>query len=114
MNLENIINTLQLTVLTDKKDFAGIRPTGGYAADLLSCVMTGAPHNGLWLTLQAHGNIVAVAALLELSAVIITENAMPDQATIRKANMEGVTLLATTETTFTVAGKLWEMGIRAA
>lgn len=114
MNLENIIGTLKLTVLTEQKDFSAIQPTGGYAADLLSCVMTGAPHNGLWLTLQAHGNIVAVAALLELSAVIITENAMPDAATIHKANLEGVTLLATSETTFTVAGKLWEMGFRAA
>lgn len=113
MNLAEIIDVLKLTVLTEKKDFSAIQPSGGYAADLLSCVMTGAPHNGLWLTLQAHGNIVAVAALLELSAVIITENAMPDQATIRKANQEGVTLLSTAETTFTVAGKLWELGIRA-
>lgn len=113
MNLAEIIDALTLTVLTDKKDFSTIQPTGGYAADLLSCVMTGAPHNSLWLTLQAHGNIVAVAALLELSAVIITESAMPDQATIRKANQENVTLLSTAETTFTVAGKLWDMGIRA-
>jgi len=45
--------------------------------------------------------------------VIITENAMPDQATIRKANLENVTLLSTAETTFTVAGKLWDLGIRA-
>lgn len=113
MNLAEIIDALKLTVLTEKKDFSTIQPSGGYAADLLSCVMTGAPHNGLWLTLQAHGNIVAVAALLELSAVVITENAMPDQATVHKANHEGVTLLSTVETTFTVAGKLWDMGIRA-
>jgi len=112
MDLAEIIDTLNLTVLTGKKDFSAVQPSGGYAADLLSCVMTGAPHNGLWLTLQAHGNIVAVAALLELSAVIITENAMPDPATINKAIQEDVTLLSTAETTYTVAGKLWDMGLR--
>ena len=113
MNLAEIIDSLELTVLTEKKDFSMIQPTGGYAADLLSCVMTGAPRNGLWLTLQAHGNIVAVAALLELSAIIITENAMPDMATISRANQEGVILLSSAKNTFTVAGRLWESGIRS-
>ena len=51
--------------------------------------MAGAPHESVWVTLQAHSNIVAVATLLEISAVIITEGAMPDQATISKADEEG-------------------------
>ncbi len=112
MNLAQIIQTLNLTVLTEDKPFDQIQPTSGYAADLLSCVMTGAAKGGLWITLQAHGNIVAVAALLDLSAVIITENAQPDEATIRKANEEGITLISSTEDTYKVVGKLWELGIR--
>lgn len=113
MNLAELIQGLDLTVLTEKKDFTSIIPSGCYAADLLSCVMTGAPHNGVWLTLQAHGNIVAVAALLELSAIIITEGAMPEYTTIEKANAEGITLFSTSLPTFTVAGKLWELGLRS-
>ena len=112
MNLQQIIDTLDLNLVTEAKDFSTITPTGGYAADLLSCVMTGAVHGGLWVTLQAHSNIVAVAALLELSAVIITEGALPDEATIQKANDEGVTLLTTDLPTYPVVGRLWEMGIR--
>ncbi len=112
MNLADVIRALNLKVLTEPKDFSTISPAGGYAADLLSCVMTGACHNGLWVTLQAHNNIVAVAALLELAAVIITENAQPEQPTIEKANSEGITLLSTSEPTFVVAGKLWELGLR--
>jgi hypothetical protein len=113
MNLQKIIDTLNLTVLTNKKNFTAIEPTSGYASDLLSCVMSGAAHGGLWVTLQAHTNIVAVAALLELSAIIITEGADPDENTIQKANEEEITLLASKETTFYIAGKLWEMGLRA-
>jgi hypothetical protein len=112
MNLQKIIEALNLTVLTHKKDFTAIEPTAGYASDLLSCVMSGAAHGSLWVTLQAHTNIVAVAALLELSAIIITDGADPDEATIKKANEEDITLLGTKETTYHVVGKLWELGIR--
>lgn len=112
MTLQDIIDHLQLTVLTKGKDFSSLEPVSGYASDLLSCVMAGAKNKGLWLTLQAHTNIVAVAALLELTAVIITEGALPDESTIAKANEEDVTLLSTPLATFEIAGKLWEMGLR--
>lgn len=112
MTLQEIIDKLNLTVLTEPKPFDQITPSGGYASDLLSCVMTGAQHNGLWVTLQAHNNIVAVATLLDLCAVIITEGAQPEPEVIEKANAEGVTLLSTEAFTFPVVGQLWEMGLR--
>ncbi len=112
MTLQEIIDNLRLTCLTETRDFSQVIPESGYASDLLSCVMAGARHHGIWVTLQAHANIVAVAALLELSAVVITEGAMPEADTIAKANEEGVNLLFTEEPTFYVAGRLWEMGLR--
>ncbi len=112
MNLAQVISRLNLAVLTDEKDFNKVVPTSGYASDLLSCVMAGAKHNGIWVTLQAHTNIVAVGALLEQCAIIITEGAEPDEATIERANQENVTLLSTKMPTFYIAGKLWEMGLR--
>ena len=112
MNLQEIITALNLEVLTKKMDFQSITPSCGYSSDLLSCVMAGAAHKSLWVTLQAHSNIVAVATLLELSAIIITEDAKPDQETINKANEEGIVLLSTDKATFCIAGKLWEMGFR--
>jgi hypothetical protein len=112
MTLQEIIDTLELTLLTDSKDFDEVTPTAGYASDLLSCVMAGAPHNGIWVTLQSHSNIVAVAALLELSAIIITEGARPEQEVIDKANQENITLLFTEKPTFNIVGHLWELGLR--
>lgn len=113
MNLQTIIDNLHLKLLTNPVDFSSVIPGVGYTSDLLSCVMSGAANQGIWVTLQAHLNIVAVAALLDLSAVIITENATPDEATIAKANEENITLLSTEASSFEVVGKLWEMGIRA-
>lgn len=112
MTLKEIIDMLGLRVLTNKGDFSAIVPTSGYTSDLLSCVMSGAKQGGIWVTLQAHANIVAVAALLDLCAIIITENAEPDPAAISRANDEGITLLASSERSFRVVGRLWEMGLR--
>ena len=112
LTLQTIIETLDLQVLTKGKDFQQVAPTSGYTSDLLSCVMAGAKSQSMWVTLQAHANVVAVAALLEVSAVIITESALPEQAVIDKANQEGIILLSTGQSTFYVVGKLWEMGLR--
>jgi hypothetical protein len=112
MNLQQIIDQLNLTVLTEARDFADITAVGGYSSDLLSCVMSGAKKGYIWTTLQAHLNIVAIAALTEVAAVIITENAQPDAASIAKANQQGVILLSTSQPTYEINGKLWELGIR--
>jgi hypothetical protein len=114
MNINQIIQSLSLKLLTEPKDFSNTTVTSGYCSDLLSCVMTGAEPDGVWVTLMAHGNIVAVAALLDLAAVIITEDAQPEPETIALANEKGVTLLSCPQASFYVNGKLWEMGLPAA
>ena len=111
MNLSEIIEKLDLKVLTTPIDFSEIVTTGGYASDLLSCVMAGAKTGNLWITLQAHINIVAVASLTDVSAIIITEDAQPDSDVIEKANTQGVTLLSTRHGTYQVAGQLWDLGL---
>ena len=112
ITLQTIVDELGLVVLTEARDFGAVTPASGYASDLLSCVMAGAQKRSVWVTLQAHANIVAIAALLDLSAIIITEGAMPDAASIARANEEGINLLSTQKPTFTVVGRLWEMGLR--
>ena len=85
---------------------------GGYASDLLSCVMKGAKKGDIWVTLQSHVNVVAVASLIGLAGVIITEGSRPDQETLIRAESEGVVLLLTPRTTFSVVGDLTSLGIK--
>jgi predicted transcriptional regulator len=87
--------------------------TGGYSADLLSCVMARAKTGNVWVTLQAHPNVVAIAALLEVAAVIITEGVPVPEEVIAKANAEKVPLLSTPHTTFWVVGQLTHLGLSA-
>jgi len=113
LTLKEITEKLNLTLLTEKIDFTEITVKSGYCSDLLSCVMTGAEPEGLWITLMSHSNIVAVAALLDLAAIIITEDAQPDQETIDKANDKGVIMLSSPEPNYEIIGRLWELGLKA-
>jgi predicted transcriptional regulator len=87
--------------------------TGGYAADLLSCAIARARHGNVWATLQSHPNVIAVATLLELSAVIVTEGAAIAEDVIKKAEAENIPLLSTPHTTFWVVGRMVQLGIPA-
>jgi len=111
VTLQTIVDKLDLNILTAPQDLSEIQIYSGYASDLLSCVMTGAQADGIWVTLIANINIVAVASLLEVPAIIITENAQPDAATIARANQEGIVLLSTPVGNYQVVGKLWQLGI---
>ncbi len=88
--------------------------SGGYASDLPSCVMARAGAGNIWVTLQTHPNVVAVASLLDLAGVIITECAdceKIDPATIEKARAEHIALFATPLTTFTIVARLARAGV---
>lgn len=80
--------------------------TGGYVGDLLSDVMANSAKGQVWVTRQVHQNIVAVATLKELVAIIIVQGAMPDKDTVAKAEKEGLTILTTGLSAFEVVGRI--------
>lgn len=87
--------------------------SGGYASDLLSNVMSHGEVGNIWVTMHGHPNIVAVASLVGLSAVIIAGCVQPDQQAIRKADEEEIPLLITTLSVFEIVGLLYGKGIRS-
>ncbi|MBI5032384.1 MAG: serine kinase [Chloroflexi bacterium] len=112
MKAREIVQVLELRVVT-RSNLLDRELTGGYCADLLSCVMSRAKSGNVWLTLQAHPNVIAVAALLELGAVIVTEGAPIPDDVIAKADDEKILLLSTSHTTFWVVSELARLGIKA-
>ena len=81
---------------------------GGYASDLLSDVMGNANDGDVWITMQTHKNIVAVASLKDISAIIITNGSIPDSDTIEAANSENVPLLGADCGTFGLCGEVYK------
>lgn len=108
MTIEDIISALKLTVITGS-DFLQKPVKGAYVSDLLSDVMGRAKEGEVWVTMQTHKNIVAVASLKDISAVIIVNGGKPDEDTITAAGTEGVILLSTTESAFKVSGELYKL-----
>jgi len=80
--------------------------SGGYAGDLLSWVMGRAGEDQAWFTIMSNMNILAVAALSGVSAVILTEGVQPDAGVTERAKAQGINLLGSDEATFTLCGKL--------
>jgi len=107
MKLKEIIEKLQLKVLTGQ-DKLDVEVTSGYTSDLLSDVIANSKENNLWITLQTHQNIIAVAKLKDLSGIIIVNNREPDEDTRQKAKEENLPLLVSEEMAFEVSGKLYE------
>ena len=110
MTLEELKRQLSLEVRA-APDKLGVEVSGGYASDLISCVMAKAQPGNVWITLQSRPNVVTVANLLNLAGIIITEGMVPDATTVEKANKENIPILTTSLTTFTVAGKLFALGV---
>ena len=108
MTLKEIVENLGLDVLTGQ-DLLSIEVTGGYVSDLLSDVMANTKRGNLWITLQIHQNIVAVAKLKELSGIIIVNNRQPEEDTVKKAEEEKISLLRTADPAFTISGKLYSL-----
>ncbi len=111
MKLEELCQQLSLEARTAKGKM-GTEVTGGYASDLLSWVMAKAQAGNVWLTIQAHPNIVAVASLIGLAGIIVAEGVAPEPATLEKAEQEGIPIMTTPLPIYALAGKMHELGIR--
>jgi len=113
MTIKDIINRLELKVLAGDNELLDKEVKAGYCCDLLSWVMAHGPQNGIWITVQTHTNIIAVATLLDIACIIIPENIPVADKTIQKAKEEGIVLLSSSASSYELAGKLYSMGISA-
>ncbi len=106
MTVQELKNKLGLTLFSGE---SGLDKTidGGYVSDLLSDVMGHAEMGNVWVTLQTHKNIMAIASLKELSAIILVKGLTPDEDCLKQSNEEGIPILGTTEQTFEITGKLY-------
>jgi hypothetical protein len=90
---------------------AGREIKGGYASDLLSDVMGNSQEGDLWVTLQKHVNIVAVAQLNSLAAIVLVNGRKPEPDTTARAEEMGIPIISTPLQAFDAAGILYSSGI---
>lgn len=77
--------------------------TKPFCCDLLSIAMGRAPAGCAWVTVMGNLNTLAVAALADAACVILAEGAALDEAAVKKASLQGITVLRTEEPVFETA-----------
>lgn len=110
MRLRDVAKALSLTVEAAEGRLDK-QVTGGYVGDLLSHVMAKAQQGNIWVTVQAHPNIVAVAVVAGLSGIIVAEGSVIDPMTVQKAEEEGIPLFSTPLSSFGAVVALARVGI---
>jgi len=108
MKVKEIAQSLNLEILSGE---SGIERavSGGYVCDLLSDVIANSKEGQIWITLQTHKNIMAIASLRELAAVILINGLKPNDDTAAQSESEGIPILGTKEPAFETAGKLYRL-----
>ncbi len=110
MKLRELVKKFNLEVkcATDSLDR---KIEGGYVSDLLSDVLANAQEGDLWITLQVHQNILAIASMKGLSGIVIINGREPEEETIKKAEEENIPVMVSKMPAFELIGKLYAMGI---
>lgn len=108
MNVSEMVQRAGLEVKT-AADRLDAEVTGGYAADLLSTVMANAKEGNVWVTWHVHPNIVAIAVLAKLTAIVLVSGRELEEETARKAEEEGVVILISKCSAFETVGRLYEI-----
>ena len=106
MLVKEVAEKLGLKILAAGQDQ---EVTGGYVSDLLSDVIANAEEGCLWITVQRHLNIVAVAQLKKLAGIVLSRGGEPDAAVLARAAQEGLFILSAPSDSFTVAGRLYAL-----
>ena len=110
MTVAKVMEALGLKLLTKDVCLEG-EVTGGCVCGLLSVVMAEGEAGMAWITVQTHLNVIAVASLHEFSCVIVSGDAAVEAETLEKAQAEGIPVLVSPETNYSLAGKLYQLGI---
>lgn len=109
MKLSKVIENIELEEVVGINE--EINVDGVYIGDLLSLVISKGNKDNIWITIQTHLNIIAVASLIELSAIIVVEGMEIDEDTINKARNLNIPLYRTSQGAYEVACKLNNLGV---
>ncbi len=108
MKLMDLVKELSLEVKSCEEGLQK-NVTGGYVSDLLSDVMANGKEGNIWITLQTHPNILAVASLKGIVGIIIVNKRQLPEETLQKAGTEKITVLTTPLPAFEAAGKVYQL-----
>ena len=85
--------------------------TKAAAGDLLSFIMGTVSEGSVWVTIQAHLNVAAVAVLKDIPIIILASNRKAPADLIDRCMTENVCIASVSGSIFATCKKLSELGI---
>jgi hypothetical protein len=110
MTVKEVLELIEAKDMTPETD-KNTEVSCGYTCDLLSWVMAHGTAGMAWVTVQTHMNVIAVASLMEMAAVIIPEGIEMEGPSLEKANDEGICVLQTGLTAYEICARLAAKGL---
>jgi hypothetical protein len=107
MTVKELAVKMSLTVFCMPEPALEVR--GGYAGDLLSWVMGRVKAGNIWVTIMSNQNVAAVAMLADSACVLLAEDVAPDEDLLRKASEQGVNLLGSHQSVFSLCSELCDL-----
>jgi hypothetical protein len=106
--------------VSEVKDLAGLKAfnqagdreiKGVYISDMVSDII-GIGEGLLLVTLQTHKNLIAAANLVDVAGIVFSRGKTPAEDVVALANKAGIGLLGFEGDTWTLAKKLYDLGLR--
>ncbi|RKX51574.1 MAG: iron-sulfur binding hydrogenase [Thermotoga sp.] len=110
MKVRDILERLKLAVLSEGDLDAEVK--NGYTCDLLSEVMGKAQADTVWITVQTHVNIIAVATVVGIRMIILCNGHEVPEDMLNKAKKEQITVARTGKNPFEISCEICKIGIR--
>ncbi len=107
MKLSEISKKLELKAYNQCN--ADVDVKEAYASDLLSDVMGKAKSGQIWITMQTHKNVAAVASLKDMPAIIIVNNGEPDADMLEHSEEEEIAVFSTPLSTYQLSAMLYNI-----
>ena len=83
-------------------------PEGVYCGDLLSWVMGNSECGNAWVTIMTNSNIVAVASLIDMACIIISDNCEVDDSILSLALEKGINILRSDKPSYETCTELFK------
>jgi len=109
IKLSDYVSAVQGTNHTPALKLSEVEIGDAYVCDMLSDVMGSAKPGQAWITIMKHLNVIAVASMTGIPAIVFAKGSVPDNAVIDKATEEGVALVSSPLSTFQLAGIMFDL-----
>jgi len=109
MKVKNLLENLELEVYSLADEDREIE--GAYVGDLLSWVMSRCKSGNVFVTIMSNVNVLAVASLVDVSCVIIAENAEVGKDLADAARQRGINLFASALSAYELCSRLHDLSV---